>query len=236
VIFREPGLIAASSRKPDNMSLNYGLIKEALDNRRRFLDGLNIDFRRLVCAKQTHSANIRVATEKDAGSGALSYEKAIADTDAFITRCSNLPLAVFTADCLPVFLYDPLKRSIGIVHAGWKGTHQEIASKAVALMAKEFGSAPEDILAGLGPSIRQCSYEVGGEFRDYFTYGLKEAGGKYFLDLAGINKKQLSDSGLRQENISDPGQCTFCKSSEFFSFRREAAACGRMMSVIMITG
>jgi len=131
-------------------------------------------------------------------------------------------------------LYDPLRRAAGIAHAGWKGTQQGIAVKTAALMRREFGSRPADLLAGFGPSIRQCCYEVGSEFRSYFTCGLAEKNGKYFLDLPGINSKQLLDYGLKQGNIHDPRRCTFCEKSEFFSFRREAASSGRMMSVIML--
>ena len=234
MIFDDPGVIAAFSRQRENMSLNYGLTQGALDNRKNFLNRLNIDYRCLVCPGQSHSVNIRSVTKKDKGSGALSYASAIADTDALITNERNLPLAVFTADCLSVFLYDPLKHVIGLVHAGWKGTADKITAKAVALMQEEFGTNPAGLLAGFGPAIRQCCYEVSKEFKDCFAYGLEERNGGYFLDLAGINQRQLVDSGLRQENIYDCRKCTFCRSDDFFSFRREGVKSGRMISVIML--
>lgn len=216
------------------MSLNYGLTQGAIDNRKYFLGCFGIDYRDLVSAKQTHSVNVRLAGKKDRGSGALSYASAIADTDAFITCEPNLPLAVFTADCLSIFLYDPVNHAIGLAHAGWKGSRGEIAAKTVSLMREKFNTSPPDLLAGFGPSIRQCCYEVGGEFRDHFILGLQEKDSRYFLDLTGINRKQLLDSGLRQENISDHGKCTSCFNDEFFSFRKEASGCGRMISVIML--
>ncbi len=216
------------------MSLNYGLTQEAIDNRKDFLGCFGIDYRDLVSAKQTHSANVKFAGKQDRGSGALSYSSAIPDTDAFITREPNLPLAVFTADCLSIFLYDPANRAIGLVHAGWKGSRDEIAAKTVSLMREKFNTKPLDLLAGFGPSIRQCCYEVGSEFRDYFITGLQEKGSRYFLDLTDINRKQLLGSGLREENISDCGKCTSCFHDEFFSFRKESSDCGRMISVIML--
>jgi polyphenol oxidase len=234
VIFNDSQVITAFSRRPANMSLNYGLTQGAIDNRKYFLGCFGIDYRDLVCAKQTHSTNVRLAGKEDKGSGALSYSGAIPDTDAFITGEPNLPLAVFTADCLSVFLYDPANRAVGLVHAGWKGSRDEIVVKTVALMREKFNTKPLDLLAGFGPSIRQCCYEVGSEFRDYFTLGLQKKGGRYFLDLAGVNRKQLLDSGLREENISDHGRCTSCFNDEFFSFRKEAPDCGRMISVAML--
>jgi polyphenol oxidase len=234
VIFDEPGVVSAFSLRPANMSLNYGLTQGAIDNRRDFLGCFGIDYRDIVSAKQTHSANVRLVDKKDKGSGALSYAGAIADTDAFVTCEPNLPLAVFTADCLSIFLYDPENRAIGLVHAGWKGSRDEIVVKTVALMREKFNTKPLDLLAGFGPSIRQCCYEVGSEFRDYFILGLQKKGSRYFLDLTGINRKQLLDSGLREENISDRGRCTSCFNAEFFSFRKEPLGCGRMISMIML--
>jgi len=241
VIFNSRWLVAAFSRRPENMSLDYGLTQGVLDNRKNFLSRLNIDYRYLVCAKQIHSANVKLVSRQDRGSGAVSCASAILDTDALITGESSLPLAVFTADCLSVFLYDPVNHAIGLVHAGWKGSRQAISAKAVSAMQEKFNTKASDLLIGFGPSIKQCCYEVGSEFRDYFAYGLQEKNGRYFLDLAGINKKQLLDSGIKQENIDDSGQCTHCSCDELFSFRREASkcgilphTCGRIMSVIML--
>jgi polyphenol oxidase len=234
MIFDDLRVFAAFSRCRENMSLNHGATESSLENRKVFLKQLGIDYQRLICGKQTHSANIKLVGETDAGRGALSYEDAFDDTDAFITKCRNLPLAVFTADCLSVFLYDPVKNAVGIVHAGWKGTQQEISAKTVAAMQKEFNTVPADLLVGFGPSMRQCCYEVGEDVRSQFTYGVKEISGRYFLDVAGINKKQLCDSGVKQENISDCGECTFCRGDDFFSFCREAGQSGRLISVIML--
>ena len=225
---------AFSNRSFQNMSLFYGDIKNSLSNRRNFLDSLGIDYRDLVCAKQIHSACLRYAVEEDRGRGAFSYDDAIADTDALVTDRMNLPLAVFTADCLSVFLYDPLTPAIGLVHAGWRGTKENITSKAMQLMQKQFNSKLSGLYVGFGPCIRDCCYEVGKEFKDFFSWGLIERNKRYYLDLIGINKKQVLDLGISQNNIFDSGICTSCCNSEFFSYRREGEACGRIISVAML--
>jgi len=216
------------------MSLCHGDTAEALDNRRRFLDGIGIDYRRLVCCQQVHADNINYIKEEYCGRGALSREDSLPQTDGMLTDKPDVALAVFTADCLPVFLYDPRRPAIGLVHAGWRGTRLGIASKAVSMMRDRFDSRPLDLRAGFGPAIRKCCYEVGGEFGGFFDCGLSPSNNRYYLDLIGLNRKQLLEAGLRQENISDCGICSSCSNREFFSFRREGDSCGRMISVAML--
>jgi len=223
-----------SNRDCGNMSLSYGDTKGALENRRNFLNALNIDYQDLVCAKQVHGNNVQCISNSDKGRGSLDYESAIPDTDAFITDARNVPLAIFTADCLSVFLYDPYRPAIGMVHAGWRSSKENIASCAVKLMQSKFNSDPAKMYAGFGPSIRECCYEVALEFKDYFPQGLVKRSGRFYLDLAAVNKKQLISSGLREENIFDAGTCTYCSLQDFFSFRREKDASGRIISVIML--
>ncbi|MCX5714761.1 MAG: polyphenol oxidase family protein [Candidatus Omnitrophica bacterium] len=213
MIFDHAGLVCATSRKPDNMSLVYGQAQGALANRKLFLGGLGIEYRDLVCAKQVHGACVRVAGVSDKGRGALSHDTALDDTDALLTDIRNLPLAIFTADCLSIFLFDPRRPAVGLVHAGRRGTEQEITLNAIRLMQEEYYSQAEDLYVGFGPSIRDCCYEV---------------------DLISINRKQMLGLGVRGEQISDSGICTSCHRDEFFSYRRNGPSCGRMISVIML--
>lgn len=195
------------------MSLCYGDTAKSLNNRQNFLQGLNINYRDLVCAKQVHGNRVRYALEEDRGKGALRYEDSIADTDAFITDKKNLPLAIFTADCLSVFLYDQNRPAIGLAHAGRLSTQQEIAAKAVGLMQGRFGTDTQFLYALFGPGIKSCCYKE---------------------DLIVENKKQLLSCGLKAENIFDCGICTSCQNKEFFSFRKQGSSCGRMLSVISL--
>jgi len=223
-----------SSRDCGNMSLCYGASGNSLENRKHFLAELGIDYRSIVCAKQVHGSGVKRVKKQDSGKGALSYDTAIADTDALITDEKNLPLAVFTADCLPVFLYDAQHKAIGLVHAGWRSSKENILAKSLKAMQNEFDTKGKDIYAAFGPAIRSCCYEVGEEFKQNFPAGLIKESGRLFLDLAKTNKKQLLDWGASEVNIFDCGICTFCQNQDYFSFRKEGASCGRMMSVVML--
>jgi hypothetical protein len=216
------------------MSLVYGDTTDSLENRRNFLKKLGIDYQDLVCAKQVHGGRTAYVRETERGKGALSFENALEDVDALITDKRNLPLAVFTADCLTIFLYDPVGVSIGIIHAGWRSTRENIAAKTIQLMQKKFNTETRTLYVGFGPAIRCCCYEVQEELIRYFPDNFLKRDGHYYLDLVGINKRQLLDLGIKDINISDSKICTSCQNKEFFSYRREGKNCGRMMSVIML--
>ncbi len=223
-----------TTRRLGSMSLFYGDSRDSLRNRKSFLKDLGIDCQDLVCAKQVHASCVGYIQEADKGKGAISSDNSIADTDALITDRKNLPLAIFTADCLSIFLYDSKTPAIGLVHAGWRSTKDNIVSKAIKLMQGKFNSQPKDLYAGFGPSIRNCCYEVGKEFSSFFPSGLIERNNRYYLGLALINKKQILESGVEEINIFDSGICTCCRNEEFFSYREEGNSSGRMLSVIML--
>ena len=228
-------LAAAFSRRLDgNMSFNYADTGDSLANRRSFLDSLGISCEQLVCAKQAHSANIKRVGFLERGAGALAYETALADTDALITRERNLPLAIFTADCFPVFLFDPKNSCIGLVHAGWRGTQARIVQQTVEEMEREFYTQPENVYAQFGPAIRSCCYQVSGDFGDKFPGNLESRRENFFLDLASVNRQQLGHCGVKASHIEDCAICTSCHNAEFFSYRKEGSSCGRMMSMIML--
>ena len=234
--FPDLNLISAfSTRISGNMSLFYGDTANALENRKNFLKISGIDYRDLVCAKQVHGRAVRYIQETDLGKGALSYDGAINGTDSLITDKKNVPLAIFTSDCLSVFLYDSKTNSAGLVHAGWRSSRENILGETLRLMQEKFNTEARDLYAGFGPAIRDCCYEVGRDFTGLFApeYIINRAN-RYYLDLAGINKKQLLVLGVKDKNIFDSKICTACNNEEFFSYRKEGISCGRMMSVIML--
>lgn len=234
-MLQEASFIFATSRRcHKNMSLCHGDTTGALNNRKDFLKTLGIDYRQLVCARQIHNSSIRCVTASDLGKGALSYDTAINDTDALITNQKSIPLAIFTADCLPIFLYDPKNLAIGLTHAGWRSSKENITAKTIQSMQERFNAPLNDLYVSFGPCIRNCCYEVGKGFRQFFPADLKEKDGRYYLDLIQVNKKQVLDLGVKEENIFDAKICTACQNIEFFSYRREGNDCGRMMSVIML--
>jgi len=228
-------VIAAFSNRIDgNMSLCYGDTRNSLKSRKKLLSSLNINYRDLICAKQVHGKNIKYVIEKQKGSGALNYENSIADTDGFFTDKKGVPIAILTADCLSVFIYDPARPAIAILHAGWRSTEKNICEEGIKLMRQQFGSQSDRMLVGFGPSIRECCFEVEKDFKSNFSFGLIKRGGRIFMDIALINQQQLINCGVKEKNIFDPKICTFSDNENFFSFRKEADESGRMISVIML--
>jgi purine-nucleoside/S-methyl-5'-thioadenosine phosphorylase / adenosine deaminase len=185
------------------------------------------DLSQVFWRKQIHGTDIIVAH------GGAEASKTCPDADAFITNEKNLPIAIRTADCVPVFIYDPLRRSIGLAHAGWKGTQQEIAVKTVQKMKKQYKCDLSSLKVILGPSIRECCYQVGEEFLNHFPNHVIEREGFLYADIVGTNRDQLQLAGVLQENIVDTGICTCCHKN-YFSFRRDAEKAGRMISLMML--
>lgn len=197
------------------------------ENQREICEAAGIDWNSLVFAGQQHGAKVNIVSAADKG-------RLVQGCDGLITRERNLPLAILTADCLPLFLYDPESNCIGIGHAGWQGTKSGIAGELVRSIEREFGSSASHLHAGFGPCIRACCYEVGDVFRSYFARSLVTRDKKHFLDLARENRRQLKECGVEACRIFDSGICTSCSSDAFFSYRREGGMAGRTLSIIEI--
>jgi len=208
--------------------------KKIIENRKQF--SKKFPNRKFIVANQTHSANIHIIEEaKELGWNNLNT--AIENCDALISNQENIMLTILTADCVPILLFDPKEKVVAAVHAGWKGTQQEILFKTVKKMQKVFNSNPKNILAGIAPSIGKCCYEVDWNVAKHFekvknAYDKKEE--KYMLDLPHINKVQLLGAGLKQENIEMSNVCTACEVEHYFSYRKENGCSGRFMSMISL--
>jgi polyphenol oxidase len=225
-----------------NLGFHTGDNPEAVkENRTKFCNALGIDPAKLVTAEQVHSDKVAVVTAKDAGSGALSPSGALVSTDAMVTR-EQVPLMAFYADCVPILIYDPVVKAVGVVHSGWSGTVLQIAAKTIRTMAQEFGTDPANCFIGIGPSIGPCCYEVDDKVidrvKDVFSYWqdlLEDKGnGHWNLDLWEINRQSLIEAGVPAENITVSGVCTKCNSELLFSYRGEHGTTGRLAAVIMI--
>lgn len=162
--------------------------------------------------------------------------------DAVVTNRSGLAITVRTADCLPILIWDEVKKVAAAVHAGWRGSLKAIASKTVLTMRTSFGCRADDLWVGIGPAIGPCCYEVDGpvlgplrkEF-EYWKEVVRETGGdKGMLDLAGLNLRQMIASGVPPERVSIAGACTFCHPERFYSYRRDGHSAGGMINGIMI--
>lgn len=217
-----------------NLGFYNTSLKDLKANRFNFLKDLGINYKNLVCAKQPHSNKIVLVKREQKGKGATNLENAIAGVDGFLTNEKNLPLAVFTADCLSIFLFDPKNNAVGLVHAGWRGTRKKITEKVASKMKKYFGTKPQDLIVGFGPAIRICCYKVEGNFKRYFSKYLVRRENNLYLDIVALNFKQLIKLGVKKKNILDSKICTCCQNKHFFSYRREGKRAGRMMSLIML--
>lgn len=158
----------------------------------------------------------------------------IPQTDALISREKNVVLTVRTADCVPVFLFDPLTPSIGLVHAGWRGARLGIVQKTVGEMASQFQASPENMKVILGPSIRSCCYEFDRNLVPEFSSFMKPKGERFCFDLPGYLVGELIRCGVPGPSIFDTELCTSCHPEDFFSYRRQPDSSGRMLSFIML--
>ena len=151
-----------------NLSFSRGDREEAVrENFRRVAAVLGAAPEQFVFTDQTHTTNIRIVTEEDAGKG-LTRPKDYSDIDGLVTNVPGIVLSVFTADCVPVFLADPVHRAIGLVHSGWRGTAGRIADKALHIMSEQFGTVPADVICAVAPSICQDCYEISRDVAEVF--------------------------------------------------------------------
>jgi YfiH family protein len=236
------GGVSSLETKTAGSELNLGGFNEdsrenIYENRRRFLAALQRPYR-LATAWQVHGDDIRIVREEvDLGD---SDERA----DALVSSLENVFLGIKTADCVPVLIGDPATRAFAAVHAGWRGTAQSIAPKAVARMSEIFGSQPADLICAIGPAAACEAYEVGGEVIEIFHQNFASAG-KYFtetrpghalVDLKLANKDQLVDVGVDAANIYTAPFCTMTRTDLFFSYRIEKARFGRTGRLLSVIG
>jgi len=168
------------------------------------------------------------------------YDGNCHEGDGLITDKKGIGIGVFTADCVPVLIYDEKKRIIAAVHSGWKGTLKKISSKAVIRMMDEYGCKAEDINVFIGPHNRSCCYEVGQEvaveFMEDEAYSGMEIVVNNKLNLEKCIKKQLQLTGIKEENIKSTEICTYCSDEyKLHSYRKHKEASGRMFSFIYLT-
>ncbi len=224
-------------------SLNLGVhTKDCRENVEQnfslFCEELSIDSSHLVLSQQVHGTAIYRAGLKDCGKG-LYRESDLQEIDGLVTNEPGVALATFYADCTPILFLDPVQKVIASVHSGWRGTVQKIAQRAVMTMMREYGCNSEQILVAMGPSIKQCHFEVDEdvylEFLLHF-HGMAEKStikknGKYYIDTDALNIYSLLQMGISQEHIHTCNLCTYCNEELFFSHRRDGET-GRMCAVI----
>lgn len=212
--------------------------RRVLANRQRLAEALGYDPGRMVCGQQVHGVNVALVTPREAGAGALTPETALSSTDALVSDTPGLSLTAFFADCVPVVLADKKNRAIGVVHAGWRGTAQEIPGRVLAKMSEAFGTQPADCVAVLGPAIGPCCYKVdetvAAAFSRWGTAVLFFEENRWHIDLWETNRQVLIRAGIDAGNIAVVKVCTACNPELMFSYRRDGGKTGRMAAVAMI--
>lgn len=237
----EAWLLHGFSTRGSCLNLGYTSSDSAAQvsrNRGRYLDAVAAGGGRAACGlvtlNQMHSALTRRVGRPDVTDRASMWG------DGLMTDESGVLLGIQTADCLPVLVADKRRRTVAAFHAGWRGTLKGVVERGVASMREEFGSAPENLIAAIGPGIGSCCFAVGMEVRELFTarFAYAEelfiAGEKPRMDLVEANRRQLLAAGLSAESIVAMHECTSCRTDRFFSYRAEAGKTGRMMALIGI--
>ena len=203
------------------------------ENHRRLCMALHVPVGRLTNAYQVHGVQVGLIGPTQAGQRQMN-------TDALITAAPDTPLLLRFADCTPIVLYDPAHHALGLAHAGWRGTVAGIAAVTVQAMQTAFGSRPADLLAGIGPAIGPCCYEVGDEVTAAVRQAFDRPGAllpagrrdRRHFDLWAANARQLQEAGIRQ--IESAGLCTACHEDWFFSHRAAAGRCGHFGAVAIL--
>jgi len=233
-VFTRQGGVSPAPYASLNLSISTGDARENVAaNRRRAFRALGREPESIADLWQVHSADV-VVVDSPLGEDGRSPK-----ADALVTDRPEVTLLLRFADCVPILLFDPVRRVIGVVHAGWRGTLLKAPVVAVKTMAEHYGSRPADILAGIGPSIGPCHYAIGPEVVEQTrtAFGAEAdplliPNHSYHLDLWAANALALRQAGVEQIEIS--AMCTACRTDEFFSHRGEQAQTGRFGALIAL--
>ena len=223
------------------------------ENYRRMGAALDFDPERMVLSRQTHTTNIRLVTEEDAGKG-YCRDRDYDNIDGLMTNVPGLVLVTSYADCVPLLFVDPVRRVVAASHSGWRGTAKRMGHRTVEAMREAYGCRPEDLVVGIGPSICQECYEVSEDvaeiFAEEFGLDLSDGGGaektgrcavlretpgksgKYQLNLQQANVRILTEAGVRPERISVTDICTCCNKEVLFSHRGSEGRRGNMAAFL----
>ena len=230
------GGVSTGTQERLNLAFGRGDTMENVEKNIHILgSALGFDPEKLVLTRQTHSDIVRVVTDADCNG---LCHRDYPECDALVTNTPGVSLMVFTADCTPLLLHDPVTGAVGAAHAGWRGTAQDIAGKTVRAMVEHFGCDVRNIHAAIGPNLGQCHFETDGDVphaligtfgREALPY-IKKQGDKFHPDLKAVNALALRRRGVTHIEISD--SCTWCESDRFWSHRVTKGERGSQGAVI----
>ena len=227
-----------------NLSFTRGDDNTAVkENFRRVAEAFHTTPDHIVCSMQTHTTNIKRVSGKDAGIG-VTRPLIWSDVDGLITDERGILLATFYADCVPLYVVDPVHHAIGLAHSGWRGTVSRMGEKLLQAMTEAFGTDPKDVLCAIGPSICQSCYEVSEDVADAFAQEFapvdesliySTGGGKYQLNLWEANRRVFCEAGVCAEHIQTTDLCTCCNPHNLFSHRFTGGKRGNLGAFLMLT-
>ena len=236
----------ASKGRFATMNFSYSRKDDPADVLENFtrMDALGVERDRMVVSYQTHTTNVRRVTREDEGKGVIR-ERDYRNVDGLITDVPGITLVTFYADCVPLYLVDPVHHAIGLSHSGWRGTVRRMGQVTMDAMKEAFGTRPEDVTACIGPSICRDCFEVGEEVAEAFAdafdpkyrdalYRANAKPGKYQLDLWKANEIIFQEAGVPKEQIHTTNICTMCNSDYLFSHRRVGEERGNLAAFLSI--
>ena len=237
----ELGIINGFTLKPYNFRRNYVTVEEIDINLERLENTFEYTFALRMQPVQTHTNNVAVIT-------ADNLNSTFDDTDGLITNLKGILLTSILADCTGFLLYDPVKKVIGSIHSGWKGTLGRICSNAIKLMIDTYSCDVSDIQVYVTPTLLQCCFEVQDDVKDMFVNEFKDidvnkyikngdivdGNQKYYIDSNGINKEVLINLGIKEDNITMSDMCTKCNNDIMHSHRGDGPQAGRNIAFICL--
>lgn len=226
-----------------NLGWREDKAENVVENYNRICRAIGCDSHNTVWTRQIHTDRIINVTEADCGKG-LFKEREKEGYDGIITNCKNVVLTGFSADCVLIYYYDPVKEVIAITHSGWRGTVLAIGGKTVDKMVYDYGCNRKDIICGIAPAIGKCCFQVDEPvvkaFRNAFKWADdfiekdNENEGHYYIDLHGVNEEILVNAGVLRENIENSRICTMCNPDMFFTHRLMGNERGSMAGFISL--
>ena len=208
----------------------------------RVTDAFNVTKGNIIRIKQTHSDRSRVITYDNAGEG-ITKEESVQNCDGTVTSEKGLVLCTVVADCVPVFILDPVNKAVAMVHSGWRGTASQISVNTLKLMEDVYGTKPQEVLVALGPHISAASYEVSEDLIEPFSKNydadvMKEIftdkeNGKYYLNLSLAIKRSVMKAGVAESNFMDVNIDTLTN-TEYCSWRRDQIKTERILTAIVL--
>ncbi|KUG23072.1 hypothetical protein ASZ90_007149 [hydrocarbon metagenome] len=224
-----------------NISFREGDLEgKVLQNWHRLAMAFSIPLENFLTLNQVHGDDIFVIKPF----GDYYPEDRKLDYDAIVTNRTNLATCIKTADCVPIFIVDRIKKVIAVVHAGWRSTALAITAKVIHLLIDKYHCFPHDVLAVIGPAIGKCCFDLdaaaANDFRKHknheaFLFTGKRQN-KYAVDLAEANRRQIMNCGIPESNIDVSDLCTSCRQDLFFSHRGSGGITGRQVNFMMIKG